>query len=134
MTDVLADVGLSEADISALATDAPERPKELRRPPAPTPASEERERTERRDRAERRAARLGNLGEGETLDEVAESLGIAPETAWERSRPTTRSPGGVGSPGATRNSSNRLLRPRPAAERYGRSRLLKQPPGREEAP
>jgi hypothetical protein len=67
---------LREADWGALARDMPERPPDRRRPPAPTPASEERERTERRDRAERRAAAIKNVRDGETLDELAERLGL----------------------------------------------------------
>ena len=42
----------------------------------PTPASEERERTERRDRAERRAAAIKSVRDGETLDQLAERLGL----------------------------------------------------------
>jgi hypothetical protein len=79
----LDELGMTEADLAALATDAPERPKELRRPPAPTPASEERQRLEERDRAEYRARRIANVADDETLDEVAERLEIDSRLADE---------------------------------------------------
>jgi hypothetical protein len=77
------ELGMRDADWGALMRDAPERPPDRRRRPDPTPASEDRERLERRDRAKRRAHRLANLAEGETLDEVAEALGVSPDVAEE---------------------------------------------------
>jgi hypothetical protein len=74
---------MAGADLAALATAAPERPKGLRRPPAPTPASEERERRERWDRAERRAAAIKSIRPEETTDELAERLGLAPALVEE---------------------------------------------------
>ena len=74
---------LREADWGALMRDAPERPPDRRRPPALMPAVEERNRCEERDRAGYRARRIANLREGETIDEVAERLGIDARLADE---------------------------------------------------
>jgi hypothetical protein len=61
----------------------PERPPDRRRPPALTPAVEERNRIEERDRAEYRARRIANVADDEPLDEVAEQLGIDARLADE---------------------------------------------------
>jgi hypothetical protein len=73
---VLDELGLAEADLSALARDMPERPKELRRPTARTPASEERERAAARARAERRVRLIEGFDDGETLDDLARRLDL----------------------------------------------------------